>query len=113
MQHFRQFSPRLGNHFYNYRTFIAPELRRSYVAKELLLQSRIFLEQYDKQQSEDKCLGILLEVEAEMLKYGGITVKRAVWKDTGFVYIGQARTGAHLRVYYFEDKLIEPPESPA
>ena len=99
---------RLNQYFYIYRTFIAPELRRTYAAKDLLLASRKFLEQYNSEQQQQKALGILLEVENQVLKYGGITVKRAVWKDTGFVYIGTSRQGAHMRVYYFDGALIEP-----
>lgn len=103
------FVARLEQYFYIYRTFIAPELRRTYIAKDLLLASRNFLEQYNSEQQQQRALGMLLEVGNEVLKYGGVTVKRAVWKDTRFVYIGTSEQGAHLRVYYFDGALIEPP----
>ena len=104
----RTYVPRLGDYFYVYRTFIAPALRRGYVARELLVTSRDFLQAYNESNRGEPCLGIFLEVEAESLKYGGITVKRAIWEDSRFVFIGRTRSGAHLRVYYFPGALIEP-----
>lgn len=104
----RTYVPRLGDHLYVYRTFIAPELRRGYIAKDLLIASRDFLERYNEGQHADPCLGIFLEVEAESLKYGGVTVKRAIWEDSRFVFVGRTPAGAHLRVYYFPGALIEP-----
>ena len=105
---FRAYVPRLGGYFYHHRTFIADSLRRHHVAKKLLMESRVFLEKYNAAQTAETCLGIYIEVEAETLKYGGITVKRAIWQDTQFVFIGRSPSGAHLRVYYFPGALIEP-----
>lgn len=104
----RSYVPRLGDYFYVYRTFIGPQLRRGYVARDLLVASRDFLEQYNQGQRSERCLGIFLEVEAESLKYGGVTVKRAIWEESRFVFVGRTPAGAHLRVYYFAGALIEP-----
>lgn len=104
----RRLVRRLGDYFYVYRTFIAERLRREYVAKDLLHTARDFLAEYNERPGVARCLGIYLEVEAETLKYGGVTVKRAIWEDTRFVFIGRNQVGAHLRVYYFPGALIEP-----
>lgn len=107
-------APGLGQLFYHYRTFVAPEMRRTYVAKEMLLAAQKYIENYNSSHLEDGALGMMLEVENDALKYGGITVKRAVWQETGFVYIGMNSVGAHRRVYYFPGALIEerPKDSP-
>ena len=105
---FRAYVPGLGDYFYHYRTFISERLRRHQVATELLLESQRFLEKYNEQQTSDTCLGMYVEVEAEVLKHGGAGVKRAIWEQTRFVFIGRSRSGAHLRVYYFPGAMIEP-----
>ena len=105
---FRAYVPRLGDYFYHHRTFIAESLRRHSIAKDLLLESRDFLETYNALQTAERCLGMYIEVEAESLKYGSVTVKRAIWQESQFVFIGRSPNGAHLRVYYFPGALIEP-----
>ena len=104
---FEQYSARLDNYFYFYRTFIAPPARRSRVAEELLVKTTEFLESRFVDRATTRCIGVMLQIESQILK---VNRNQAVWSSPdshiNFVYIGKNRKGDHQRVYYFKDARI-------
>ncbi|MFZ5562526.1 MAG: hypothetical protein ACOZBW_00625 [Thermodesulfobacteriota bacterium] len=100
---YEKYNPQLENSFYYYRSFVAPEHRRSLLATNILLHTRDFLENAFIKKDLTKCIGMFMEVENEALQK---LRNQAVWPYSGFVYIGKNEKGYHLRVYYFKGALI-------
>jgi len=94
---------RLENYFYYYRTFIGAAYRKIQLAKILLRTTRDYLNRQFVSGENTRVIGMLLVVENEMLKKYR---NEAVWKKTGFVYIGKNSRGDHMRIFYFEGARI-------
>lgn len=98
-----QFNQQLENSFYYYRSFVAPAHRSSRLATTLLNITRVHLNEEFVKGDNTRCIGMLLEVENEMLKNYW---NQAVWPYTGFVYIGKNNRGDHVRINYFDGARI-------
>ena len=100
---YEKYNPQLENSFYYYRSFVAPDHRRSLLATNLVLHTRDFFEAAFVKKELTKCIGMFVEVENEYLQKHR---NQAVWPYSGFVYIGKNAKGYHQRVYYFKGALI-------
>jgi len=100
---YEKYNQPLENSFYYYRSFVAPEHRRSLLATNLVLHTRDFLEAAFVKKDLTKCIGMFMEVENEHLQK---LRNQAIWPYSGFIYIGKNEKGHHLRVYYFKGALI-------
>lgn len=98
-----KYNEQLENSFYYYRSFVAPDHRSNQLATSLLNFTRENLNEAFVKGVNTRCIGMLVEVENEMLKNYW---NQAVWPYTGFVYIGKNQRGDHVRVYYFEGARI-------
>ena len=96
----------LGFPCFYYRTFVAPEHRKSWVlSKEIFLNSyRILNERFQEGHNSD-VLGLIIEVQNEDLQRH---LNYAVWALDGMnvVYVGKSPQGVHRRVWYFEGARI-------
>jgi uncharacterized protein (DUF488 family) len=98
-----QFNKQLENSFYYYRSFVAPDHRSNQLATSLLNFTRENMNEAFVKGVNTRCIGMLVEVENEMLKNYW---NQAVWPYTGFVYIGKNNRGDHVRINYFDGARI-------
>jgi GNAT superfamily N-acetyltransferase len=92
---------------WHYRTFVAESHRQTNVALAMALTARDHLVQRFVSREDDRGLGIIFEIENEILKR---FEPRAVWPRTGFAFIGETPRGAHVRVHYFPGVLAPDPD---
>jgi hypothetical protein len=68
--------------------------------------AKTWLERHNAQlPKNEKALGIIAAVEAPAFQATTPFSRRAVM-DTGFIFIGRTPDGAHLRVYFFKDAVL-------
>ncbi len=90
--------PALGQPVYYWRTFVGSAWRHTKLVRALLNRSCDVLGEFAKANSYP-CIGILLELENARF---GETLRRPVWSNPDFVYLGRAAGGRELRIHYFE-----------
>lgn len=95
--------PRLEHRMFHFRAFVAARARRHRLALEFVLAAQAYLERHNQSLPRDqRALGLIMEVEAAVLKSGPLA-GQARWTETQMNFIGRTPSGAHLRVWYFED----------
>ena len=97
------FARRFKNDFYYYRTMTDPKFREVGIGIDLLIRTRDFFERLHKEEKSESCIGILLNLENEML---AARFREAVWPRTKFIFMGYNPKGQQVRVYYFEGAVI-------
>jgi hypothetical protein len=80
------------------RVFVGAAHRRSHLALGLALGARDRLAHRFASGEDRRAIGIVFEVESEILKR---FFPQAIWPRTRFTFIGETPTGAHVRVFYF------------
>jgi hypothetical protein len=99
---FKTYIQQLRNYFYVYRCLITPGNNIPGIDAKLTVLTRDFLELiHDK---DNRAAGLLTLIENPKLKERTC----AVWPASGFVYIGNSKSGGHIRVYYFKGARIQP-----
>ena len=102
-------SPQLRLEMWHIRAFVAPEHRAGNLAVQLLLRTRIFLNDRFRSGEDTSAPGAIIEVENESLRRA---FPEALWQPTMFTYIGDNARGDHCRVHWFEGaRLPAPPEA--
>jgi hypothetical protein len=91
-------SEQLRAELWHTRVFVAASHRRSGIALELALAGREALAERFVSGADRRGIGIIFEVESELLKRH---FPQAVWPRTQFTFIGETPNGSHVRVYYF------------
>lgn len=89
--------PVLNLNLWHYRTLVAPAHRQSNLAASMAVAARDHLERLYVSGADTRAAGILSEVHSPALKQLG----RAVWRQTGFTFLGEDAQGSHIRVHYF------------
>jgi hypothetical protein len=89
------------------RVFVATAHRQSHLAVELAQAARDHLCQRYTLGRDPRGIGVLFEVESEILKR---FIPQAIWPRTQFVFIGENPRGDHLRVFYFPGALAPDPD---
>jgi len=87
------------------RVFVAAAHRRSGLAIAIAHAARDHLVERYRSGTDRRGIGILFEVESEILKR---FLPQAVWPRTQFAFIGENARGSHVRVYYFPGALAPP-----
>lgn len=95
---YTQYCPRLENQVYYFRAFTQPRYRVQKLALQLFCAVRDFLEQAFIAGTQMQGIGMLLELESEILKK---YVRDAYHPQSKTTFIGKNDRGDHLRVYYF------------
>jgi hypothetical protein len=91
--------PALGQPVYYWRTFVGSAWRTTKLVRALLNRSCALLGDYARANGYP-CIGILLELENARF---GETLRRPVWTNPDFVYLGRVIGGRELRIHYFAD----------
>ncbi len=91
--------PALGQPVYYWRTFIGSGWRTTKLVRALLNRSCALLDDFARAH-DYPCIGIVLELENARFDD---TLRRPVWTNPDFVYLGRAAGGRELRIHYFED----------
>ncbi len=97
--------PQLGQPVYFYRSFVAPDYRKTLLVYRLLKKAVRLLEE-DARKHEWPCIGVLLELENQRFFEKG---RMPVWPGIDFVYIGKSPRGLECRVHWFRDAVLKGP----
>lgn len=92
-----------GNNFYLYRSIILPAYRHPGLPDKLIVETRDFLEGYNKKVTDNPCIGILAFIENP--RYQQFR-REAIWPSSQMAYVGMDKQGRHIRVYYFKGAII-------
>lgn len=99
---FLRWSPRLRTDMWHFRTFVAPEHRRSSLATVFVVRTSRDLEERFTSGSDNRAPGIILELESELLRAWRDAVWEVDWAPgVPYYFIGENPNGDHLRVWYF------------
>lgn len=102
--------PRLRQPLYYYRQFFAPKLRGRYQALTVFRRAKQVLQEYNATLPRAESIGLLLEFENTRLAG---RFRRAHMPHTQATFIGCSPAGLQLRVSYFDDAMLLPPEQVA
>lgn len=98
--------PRLRQPTYYYRQFFDASRRGNGQAIPFANAAKAILEAYNKTLEKPESLGMLIEVESELL---ASRYAMALEPRTGYAFIGYSPRGLVLRVSYFENATLLPP----
>lgn len=90
---------------WNYRTLIAEQHRKANLARVMAVIGRDHLEHRYVSGAETRPAGVLSEVHSPALRQ----LDRAVWRATGFTFLGEDARGSHIRIHYFPGAPAPPP----
>lgn len=97
--------PRFGQPMYYFRAFVGHAWRATPLVRELTIRSCSVLEAYARER-DFPCIGVLLELEnARFYK----TLRKPVWWNPRFYYVGKSERGLEVRAFYFEGALLKTP----
>jgi len=99
-----QIPAQLAQPVYFYRSFVAPEWRKSLVVFRLLKHSVKLLEN-DAREHDWPCIGVLLELENPRFLDKG---RMPIWPGIEFTYIGKSPRNLECRVHWFRDARLKP-----
>lgn len=90
--------PRFGQPMYYLRAFVGQTWRATPLVRELTIRACSVLEAYARAR-DFPCIGVLLELEnARFYK----ALRKPVWWNPRFYYVGKSERGLELRALYFE-----------
>lgn len=99
-------SAQLRMEMWHYRTYVAGEHRRSYLAEELLARTTAQLEERFVSGLDTRAPGVIFELENEGLKR---VYTQGVWPRVPFTFIAENAQGDHVRVLYFPGARVRSP----
>jgi hypothetical protein len=90
---------------YYFRAFVGRAWRATPLVRELMIRSCSVLETYARER-DFPCIGVLLELEnARFYK----TLRKPVWWNPRFYYVGKSERGLEMRAFYFEGARLKTP----
>ena len=89
---------RFGQPMYYFRAFVGQAWRATPLVRELTLRSCAVLEAHARERGHP-CIGVLLELENDRFYKA---LRKPVWWNPRFYYVGKSDRGLELRAYYFE-----------
>lgn len=95
--------PRFGQPMYYFRAFVGKAWRDTPLVRELTIRSCALLEAYAKER-DFPCIGVLLELENARFYQA---LRKPVWWNPRFYYVGKSDRGLELRAFYFEDARLK------
>ncbi len=90
--------PRFGQPMYYYRAFVGQAWRTTSLVRELMNRSNALLEVWARERNFP-CIGVLLELENAGFYRA---LRKPVWWNPRFYYVGKSERGLEVRAYYFE-----------
>jgi hypothetical protein len=101
---FLRWTPQLRTEMWHLREFVGAEHRHSQVARRLMRETRVHVEELFASGKETRAPGILGEIENESVKKGW---PLAVWEHPvspgkRWFFLGENAKGDHLRVLFFD-----------
>ncbi len=97
---------RLRQPMYYYRTFCAERFRNNNTSIPMMRASQEALREYNLGLDKPEAIGILIEVESELLS---THYTEAFWAPTSFSFIGYSSLNLILRAYYFPGFVLMKP----
>jgi hypothetical protein len=97
--------PRFGQPMYYFRAFVGKAARSTTLVRELTLRSCDVLEAHAREHGYP-CIGVLLELEND--KFNS-SLRKPVWWNPRFYYVGRSERGLELRAYYFDGARLKSP----
>lgn len=95
--------PRFGQPMYYLRVFVGQAWRATPLVRELTIRACSVLEAYARER-DFPCIGVLLELEnARFYK----ALRKPVWWNPRFYYVGKSERGLEVRALYFEDARLK------
>jgi hypothetical protein len=109
------FNQQLGAQMWYGREFVASAHRKAGIMMGLAYAGRDYLQTRFASGADRRSIGMLFEVENEVLKRGGPGPiarfgPKAIW-PTDYVFIGENERGDHIRVHYFPGAHAPEPAS--
>ncbi|MCP4460392.1 MAG: hypothetical protein GY816_20570 [Cytophagales bacterium] len=92
----------LGFNMYYFRCLVHPDHRQFRLGSELLLRTRILLNEITNPNDVGECRGVLAEFENPIINK---VHNEAVWPK-GMIYIGNNNQGSPMRIGYFDGARI-------
>ncbi len=99
-------SPRFGQPMYYYRAFVGKNWRTTALVRELMNRSNALLQTFARDRGFP-CIGVLLELENAGFYR---TLRKPVWWNPRFYYVGKSERGLELRAYYFDGARLKSAE---
>jgi hypothetical protein len=99
-------SPRFGQPMYYYRAFVGKNWRTTALVRDLMNRSNALLESYARERAYP-CIGVLLELENAGFYRA---LRKPVWWNPRFYYVGKSERGLEVRAYYFEGARLKSAE---
>jgi hypothetical protein len=100
-------NPQLRMDLWHYRTFVGSAHRHTNVARHLISANRDLLERRFIAGEDTRAPGMIFALENEGMQRH---LNTALWAHSRFVFIGEDQHGSHIRVYYFPDARVPPPD---
>lgn len=98
--------PRLRQPMYYYRHFFTETERGQRMTKPFNKRAKEILEEYNASLPKPESLGMLVELESEVLTKA---YTRAYEPEIDYTFIGYSPRGFQLHVSYFKDAMLLPP----
>ena len=101
--------PRFGQPMYYFRAFVGTTWRTSKLVRDITNRSCASLEAFARERGFP-CIGVLLELENEGFYRA---LRKPVWWNPRFYYVGKSDRGLEVRAYYFEGARLKSAEEVA
>ena len=98
--------PRFGQPMYYFRAFVGTAWRKSKLVRDLTNRSCKGLEGFARERGFP-CIGVLLELENQGFYRA---LRKPVWWNPRFYYVGKSDRGLEVRAYYFEGARLKSAE---
>jgi hypothetical protein len=103
-----QHNDQLGAELWHIRAFVSAPHRAGNLATNLFFGTQALTRERFLSGSHPDVPGAIIEVENPALQR---TFPEAIWRPSGFAFVGESANGAHVRVYWFPG--ARAPEAPA
>lgn len=98
--------PQFGQPMYYFRAFVGTAWRRTKLVRDLTNRSCDALEAFARERGFP-CIGVLLELENDGFYRA---LRKPVWWNPRFYYVGRSDRGLEVRAYYFADARLKSAE---
>jgi len=97
-------SAQLRTQMWHYRTYVHPDHRHSDVARNLLHETTVDLDQAFSSGRDTRAPGMVMYIQNEGIKRywnQGRWINPPIWVGSEWPFIGESRHGEHVRVHWF------------
>ncbi len=97
---------RFGQPMYFFRAFVGKSFRATALVRTLMNRSCELLEAFARERGFP-CIGVMLELENPGFYK---TLRKPVWWNPRFYYVGKSERGLELRAFYFDGARLKSPD---